>query len=271
DLDQFGKSMAAADALVTWDFPLEGLAEQSPKLKNIHIIGAGVELLAPFDWLPRGVTLTNNSGVHGDKAGDYARMAITMLNNKMPKYLTDQRQKVWAPVFATDIAGKTLAVIGLGAMCGAVARAGKSLGLLVIGIRRSGRPTRSVREVYGTAKLKPVLKRADFVVLTLPATPETHGLIDATALDAMKRGAGLINMGRAGVLDHGALAARLRDGRLGGAILDVHAAEPLPKSARIWSVPNLILTPQVSSDDDVTYVPRTLDLVFGNLGRLLAG
>ncbi|MFP6696091.1 MAG: NAD(P)-dependent oxidoreductase [Alphaproteobacteria bacterium] len=121
-------------------------------------------------------------------------MAIAMLNNNMPKYLTDQRQKVWAPVFATDNAGKTLAVIGLGAMCGAVARAGKSLGLLVIGIRLSGRPTRSVREVYGTAKLKQVLKRADFVVLTLPATPETHGLIDATALDAMKRGAGLINM-----------------------------------------------------------------------------
>ncbi|MFP6705154.1 MAG: NAD(P)-dependent oxidoreductase [Alphaproteobacteria bacterium] len=116
-----------------------------------------------------------------------------------------------------------------------------------------------------------MLKRADFVVLTLPATPETQGLIDAMALDAMKRGAGLINMGRAGELDHGALVARLLDGRLGGAILDVHAAEPLPKSARIWSVSNLILTPQVSSDDDVTYVPRTLDLVFGNLGRLLAG
>ena len=143
--------------------------------------------------------------------------------------------------------------------------------LEVIGIRRSGKPTRSVREVHGIGKLRAVLRRADFVVLTLPATPDTEGLIDAAALDVMQTGAGLINMGRAGVLDHDALAARLSDGRLGGAILDVHEREPILKSSPIWSVPNLILTPHVSSDDDVTYVPRTLDLVFGNLGRLLAG
>ena len=198
-------------------------------------------------------------------------MALAMLNNNIPKYLTDQRQKAWRPVFVTEIVGKTLAVIGLGAMGGAVARAGKSLGLHVIGIRRSGRPTRQVREVYPPGKLKQVLKRADFVALTLPHTAATAGLMDAAALDAMKPGAGLINMGRGGVLDHKALAQRLRDGRLGGAILDVHDPEPIPKSSRLWAVPNLILTPHVSSDDDLTYVPRTLDLVFANMARLLAG
>ncbi|MDP6874649.1 MAG: D-2-hydroxyacid dehydrogenase [Alphaproteobacteria bacterium] len=271
DLDNFELAMRTADALVTWDLPQQDLRQRAPGLKYIHIIGAGVEHLAPFDWLPRGLTLCNNSGVHGDKAEDYARMALAMLNNNLPKYATDQRRKTWRPVFATGIAGKTLAVIGLGAMGGALARAGKSLGLNVIGLRRSGKPTRQVREVFPPGKLKQVLKRADFVALTLPLTPETKGLLDGQALDQMKPGAGLINMGRAGVLDHRALAARLRDGRLGGAILDVHEMEPLPKSARIWTAPNLILTPHVSSDDDLTYVPRTLDLVFENMARLLAG
>ena len=271
DLNNFEQAMGTADALVTWDLPQQDLRRRAPGLKYIHIIGAGVEHLAPFHWLPRGLALCNNSGVHSDKAEDYARMALAMLNNNLPKYVTDQRQKTWRPIFATEIAGKTLAVIGLGAMGGAVARAGKSLGLNVIGLRRSGKPTHLVRQVSPPGKLKQVLKQADFVVLTLPLTLETQGLLDGAALDHMKPGAGLINMGRAGVLDHRALAQRLRNGRLGGAILDVHEAEPLPKSARIWTVPNLILTPHVSSDDDLTYVPRTLDLVFENLGRLLAG
>ncbi len=271
DLDRFENSMKTADVLVTWDLPQENLRARAPKLKNIHIIGAGVEHLAPFDWLPRGVALTNNSGVHGEKAEDYARMALAMLNNNIPKYASDQRRRTWAPQFATDISDKTLAVVGLGAMGASVARAGRGLGLDVIGVRRSGKSTRLVREVQPPSRLKSVLRRADFVALTLPLTPETVGIIDAKALDAMKPGAGLINMGRAGVLDHQALAERLRDGRLGGAILDVHDPEPLPRSSPLWSVPNLILTPHVSSDDNLTYVPLTLDLVFDNIGRLLAG
>ncbi len=271
DLDNFDDAMATADLLVTWDFPKSVIAERAPNLKNVHIIGAGVEHLAPFDWLPRGLTVTNNSGVHADKAEDYARMALAMLNNNMPKYVSDQRHKKWAPVFATEIAGKTLAVVGLGAMGTAVARAGKSLGLKVTGVRRCGRPTRVVRDVYPPGKLRQVLKRADFVAVTAPLTEETEHLLDGAMLDHMKSGAGLINMGRGPVIDHAALAARLRSGHLGGAILDVHDLEPIPESAAIWSVPNLILTPHVSSDDDVTYVPRTLDLVFENIGRLLGG
>jgi phosphoglycerate dehydrogenase-like enzyme len=87
----------------------------------------------------------------------------------------------------------------------------------------------------------------------------------------MKPGAGIVNFGRARVIDYPALVERLVDGRIGGAILDVHDPEPLPADSPFWDIPNLIITPHVTSDDDVSYIPLTLDLVFENLGRMLRG
>ncbi|WP_420403222.1 D-2-hydroxyacid dehydrogenase [Nisaea sp.] len=271
DLDHFGESMRDADALVTWDLPTEGLAETAPRLRWIHIIGAGVEHLQPLTWLPAQTVLTNNRGVHAEKTAESAAMSVLMLHNRIPAYVTDQRAARWNPVFVPPVAGKTVAVIGVGEMGGAAARAFKALGLQVLGIRRGAAPHPCVDEMYGPEELHGVLGVADFVHVTLPQTPETAGLIDREAIRAMKRGSGIINFGRAPVLDQDALVEALRDGHLGGAILDVHDPEPLPASSPLWKVPNLILTPHVSSDDDRSYIPATLDLVLENCKRLLYG
>lgn len=271
DLDNFEKSMETANAMVTWELPTENLAEVAPNLKWIHIIGAGVEHLQPLDWLPRGVTLTNNRGVHALKTADSAGMAVMMLNIGMPRMVTNQRNHVWDAQFTTPITGKTVACIGVGEMGGAAARRFKQIGLKVIGVRRGGKPHRYVDEMYGPDDMKKVLSMADFVHITLPQTPETIGAIGGEELDAMKPGAGIINFGRAQVMDYAALADRLLDGRISGAILDVHDPEPLPEDNPYWDVPNLIITPHVTSDDDVSYIPMTLDLVFENLGRMLHG
>jgi len=271
DLDNFESSIATSDALVTWELPTQDLARRAPNLRWIHIIGAGVEHLRPLDWLPRKVTLTNNRGVHAAKTAESAAMAALMLHNNLPKYVTDQRARRWDPRFATPIKGKTVAIIGVGEMGAAAARRFKALGLRVLGVRRGGRGRRWVDHMVGPDQLHAVLAEADFVHVTLPLTDETEGLIDAAALDAMKPGAGLINFGRGPVIDHVALAERLTSGHLSGAILDVHDPEPLPPESSLWDVPNLILTPHVSSDDDQSYIPLTLDLVFDNLARLLAG
>ena len=102
-------------------------------------------------------------------------------------------------------------------------------------------------------------------------TEETRGLIDWRRLALMKPSAGLINMSRAGVVDYAALAEALTSGRLAGALLDVFDPEPLPADSPLWDVPNLVMTPHVSSDDLDAYIPRTLDLLFENLQRHLAG
>lgn len=271
DLDRFESSIANADALVTWELPTQDLARRAPNLRWIHIIGAGVEHLQPLDWLPSGTTLTNNRGIHAEKTAESAAMAVLMLNNNLPKYVSDQRARRWDPHFATPIAAKTVAVIGVGEMGGAAARRFKQMGLRVLGIRRGGRAKRHVDQMAGPGALHAVLAEADFVHITLPMTEETHHLFDGATLDAMRPGAGLVNFGRGPVIDHAALAERLAAGQISGAILDVHDAEPLPANSPLWDVPNLILTPHVSSDDDVSYIPLTLDLVFDNLARMLAG
>ena len=146
-------------------------------------------------------------------------------------------------------------------------KAARRLGLHVLGVRRSGTPWRGVDEMVTPDRLAEVLPRADFVVVNAPLTPETQGLVGRTALSLMKPGAGLVNLARARVVDYEALAEKLRDGALSGAVLDVFDPEPLPADSGLWSTPNLIITPHVSSDDDARHAPLTMDLVFDNIRR----
>ncbi len=271
DLDNFRESMRSAEVLIAWNLPTEGLAEAAPNLKWIYCVGAGVEHLCPLDWLPPGVTLINNSGVHAAKAGEYGLMAILMLHNSLPRFCTNQRAGRYESIYSTPIAGKTVVIVGVGSLGGAVAGHAKRLGLRVLGVSRHGRPSPDLDQAYTTDALDEVLPQADFVFLATPLTPETRGLMDRRRLDLMKPGAGLVNIGRAAVVDYGALAERLEDGRLGGAILDVFDPEPLPADSPFWQVPNLIVTPHVSADDGNAYVPLTLDLFFDNMTRYLAG
>jgi phosphoglycerate dehydrogenase-like enzyme len=269
--ENFDRAMGDAEALITWNPPTADLAERAPRLKWIHTIGAGIDHLLPLDWLPPGVALINNSGVHAPKCGEFGMMAVLMLNEHMPRFYSQQRAHTYEPVFASPIAGKTLGIIGVGEMGGAVARRVRKLGVKTLGVRRHGGPSRWVDEMFGPEGIDEVLRRADFVLVTTPLTPETEHLIDRRRLGLMKPGASLINMGRARIVDYDALADALRDGNLSGAILDVFDPEPLPPDSPLWDTPNLIMTPHVSSDDDEAYIPRTLDLFFDNLRRHFAG
>lgn len=269
DLERFEHDIATAEVLVCWDFRRQELARRAPHLSWIHVTGAGLEHLMPLDWLPKGVTLTNNRGVHAEKAGEFGIAAILMSNNGVPEMMTSQRQAVWKQEFRTPIKGKTLVVVGVGNMGAAIARQAKRFGLRVLGVRRSGRPRRYVDEMYKTDDLARVLPQADFVVVTLPLTPATRGLIGRRLLDLVKPSAGIINMGRAGVIDYEVLADKLSAGELANAILDVFDPEPLPSSSRLWRTPNLFITPHCSSDDLESYSPLTIDLVFENLRRFI--
>ena len=271
DFDHFEDSIRTAEVLVTWDLPTKDLAMRAPRLKWIHIIGAGIEHLRPLDWLPPGVSLINNKGVHAPKAGEYGAMAILMLNNALPQLITQQRLSIYEAIFSSTVAGKTLLIVGLGEMGGAVARQARRMGLYIIGIRRRARPSRLADECHGIDALDSLLPRADFVLVTAPHTKETEGLIDARRLGLMKSSAGLINMSRASVIDYAALIEQLESGQLSGAVLDVFHPEPLPAESPLWHTPNLIMTPHVSSDDLTDYVPRTLDLFFANMARSLSG
>jgi phosphoglycerate dehydrogenase-like enzyme len=143
----------------------------------------------------------------------------------------------------------------------------KVFGMRVIGIRRSGKAKPYVDEMYKPTALRKLLPRADFVIVCAPDTPESHQMIGRREIALLKRGAGLVNYSRAGLVDYTALRKRLQRGEI-SAVLDVFSPEPLPATSPLWKTRNLIITPHSSSDDPITYVPRTLDLVLENTMRL---
>jgi len=264
-------SLKEVDVLVGWTFPQKDLDRQAPCLKWIHVWGAGVEHLLPLNWLPKGVFLTNNRGVHVPKAREYILMAILMLNNQIPALVTSQHQRRWDERFSTLALGRTILIVGVGHMGGTAAKVSRQLGMHVLGIRRSHRSHRYVDEMYGPDELPQLLPRADILLVTTPLTAKTRGLIGRQELDLLGPQAGVINLGRAQVMDYDALADKLEKGELSGAILDVFEPEPLPRDSRLWATPNLIMTPHVASDDSARYMSRTLDLVFENIQRYLSG
>jgi phosphoglycerate dehydrogenase-like enzyme len=279
DFQSFEKNLRTATVLVTSSdvvrdrrFPRgDALRAAAPGLKLVHLIGAGVESVLPLDWLPRGVRLANNSGVHVDKAREFQLMALLALNARLPAMVTNQREARWDQIFTPLIKGKTLAVLGLGDMGRAAVSAAKILNLKVHGVRRSSEKIQGVKKLFKRSQLMKALKGCDFLVIAAPLTAETKGLVNEAALRALNPGAGVVNVGRAGILDHEALAKLLREGHLSGAILDVLPAEPLPSSSELWSVPNLVVVPHVSSDDADGYMRDTMALVCRNVRRLRAG
>lgn len=271
DGDILESALAEADFVIGVPAQRDRLAERAPRLKWLHSTSAGIDGALPLDWLPRGTVFTNNSGAHGHKAEQYMTMAYHLLNSRMAAIAANQHARHWEALFSPSISGKTAVVVGLGDLGEAAARAAKKVGLRVIGVRRSAQKNRHADRVVTYKQLDRVLPQADFVVLAVPLTAETRGLMNAARMDLLKPSASIINIARGPVLDQAALEQRLRDGRLAGAVLDVVDPEPLPADASLWTAPNLILTPHVSCDDGEHYIDISLDLWFENLALFLAG
>jgi phosphoglycerate dehydrogenase-like enzyme len=264
----FNKRVANTEVLFAWRFPHLKIASMAPCLKWIHVHGAGVEHLRPFDrWLPDGVRLTNSRGVHGDRANEYFLMTLLMLNNFIPAMAYNARRQKWVQQFNSTIIGKTVLIVGVGNMGGGAAKYAKKVGLNVIGIRRTGKSHPFVDEMYTPDRLNKLIPKADFIFLAVPLTSHTESIFGKKEMALIKPGAGLVNVGRAGVLDHDALTAGLRSGQISGAVLDVLPQEPLPSASSLWKVPNLFITTHSSSDDALQYTPKSLDLFLENLVR----
>jgi phosphoglycerate dehydrogenase-like enzyme len=271
DQENWKQNARTAEAMITYRFPKESLAADAPNLKLLQILGAGVDYLLPLDWLPEGVTMLTNSGAHVPKAAQSGLMTLLMLNSRMPELAWSHRAKKWNRVFTTTLDGKTLLIVGVGAIGGGVAEHAKSFGMRVLGIRRSAAPHPSVDEMHKPEALHTLLPQADFVMLNTALTPETKFLMGRKEFALMKKGAAFVNMSRGGLVDPAALDEALRSGHLSGAVIDVTYPEPPPADWPYWETPNLMITPHVLSDDIDAYVPRTLELFFSNLRRHFAG
>ena len=265
DEDNFTSSLKTTDVLLGWQFPTKNLKEIAPNLKWIHIISAGVNHLSPFDWMKDGLVLTNSSGIHEKKAGEFGLMSILMLQNHMTRLVTHQKNKEFVSLLSKPIKGKKVVVVGTGSLGGSMAKHISKLGADVIGVNRKGKDVEGCSKVITFDKIDEVLPDADFLYLAVPETEETKGLINKKRLDMLKTSSSIVNIGRQSVLDYEVLRVKLKNNEIAGAILDVFSQEPIPKNSKLWDTPNLIITPHVSSDSEGNYIKMVLKIFFENL------
>jgi len=265
DEDNYHSSMKEADILLGWQFPTKNIREIAPNLKWIHIISAGVNHLSPFDWMKDKLVLTNSSGVHAKKAGEFGLMSILMLQNQMTKIVTNQKNREFVTLLSKPIKGFKVIVVGTGSLGGSMIKHISKLGAEVIGVNRKGNEVEGCSKVITFDKIDEVLPIADFLYLAVPETEETKGLINKKRLDSLKHTCGIVNIGRDSVLDYESLRTKLEKNEIAGAILDVFTHEPIPKDSNLWNTPNLIITPHISSDSQGNYIEMVLKIFFKNL------
>lgn len=245
-----------------------------PRLKWLQSASAGVEHYLSPNTLPESVLLTNTTGAYGLAIAEHMLGMLLSIQKKLALYRDAQSRQEWKTLGSvTSVYGSTVLILGLGDIGGEFAKRCKALGAYIIGVRR--RDTQKpdyADELYLTQELDAVLPRADVVAISLPGTKETAGMISRARIDAMKKGAILLNVGRGRIVDTEALCDALESGRLMGAGLDVVEPEPLPPEHRLWQIPTAVITPHVSGFYHLKEThERIMKIFIENLGRFYRG
>lgn len=250
----------------------KGLVARAPNLKWIQFASAGADRFLLPEIVESKLTLTSVSGIHATPIGEFVMETMLMFVKRAPLYFEMKQKKEWRRVTPTGLRGKTVGVIGLGAIGQEVARLSKAFGMKVIATRRSigtGR-ARNVDNLLSSEELPKLLSESDFVVLSVPLTKETRKLIGAKELRMMKPTAYIINIGRGPLIDEPVLVQALKENWIAGAGLDVFTTEPLPGDSPIWDLPNVIFSPHISGGAE-DYLEKASAIFRQNLQRYLDG
>ncbi len=242
---------------------------QAPNLRWLHMFSAGTDEPVFAELRAKGVRVTNAVGAAARPIAHSVMLQVLALCRSARPWALDQNAKRWEPRHHPDVEGRTMAIVGLGAIGSEVARIAPAFGIHVVGLRRTPRgdepcPTLPI------ARLHELLPTVDDLVLTAPLNDTTRGLIGARELGLLKPGAHVINVGRGQVIDEAALIAALQSGQVGGAALDVFEVEPLPAESPLWEMDNVIITPHSSGSTDLA-IRRVLEIFADNLRRYVAG
>jgi phosphoglycerate dehydrogenase-like enzyme len=251
------------------------LAEAFPKSKQVkwfHSFSAGVDQLLIPALVESDVLVSNSSGIHATPIAEHIIAFMLMHNKKFYSTFKDQQNKVWnRRDDLKEINGKTVFIVGLGRIGTEAARLAHSFGAHVVATNNEteNKPD-YVDKLYLPDKTDELLNQADFVVLCLPHTSQTHHYFDMAKFQAMKNSAVVINIGRGGVVYESDLVEALKQNIIGGACLDVTEEEPLPSTSPLWEMENVIITPHHSGVSE-KYMDRAIDRLAMNLKEYIAG
>ncbi len=264
--------------------------EQAPRLKWVQLSSAGADHLLGKPIMQSDIAITTASGIHAVPIAEYVFGSMLAFARRF--HLTFPLQQKhewpkgrWSGLLGVELRGATIGIIGYGSIGREIGRIAKAFGMRVLASKRNpakrddaGYQTpgagdakmQYVDEVFGPDQLQEMVAACDYVVVALPLTPETRGLVSESVINAMKPTAYFVNISRGEVVDEEALIRALREGRIAGAGLDVFWQEPLPPDSPLYDLPNVILTPHISGAT-VAYNDRATDLFAENLRRYLAG
>ncbi|HEY7702542.1 MAG TPA: D-2-hydroxyacid dehydrogenase [Candidatus Limnocylindrales bacterium] len=260
------------------------LLARAPRLAWVHSATSGVERALTPASRDRGLIVTNARGVFSRPIAEYVLMMILAVSRRLPQLLELQRERTWQPLEGSELRDVTIGIVGLGSIGRAVGALATAFGCRVVAVRR--RPEASsgpggggddlsfgeamLDRVGGPETLPELLGESDFIVLAAPLTPETEDMINAETLAMVKPGAWLINVARGRLIDERALLRALRDGPLGGAVLDTFRDEPLPAMSSFYDLPNVIVTPHTAWSSG-RVLDRSVELFCDNLRRFATG
>jgi phosphoglycerate dehydrogenase-like enzyme len=275
--EEFRAMLETAEVL--YDFPrghTKNLRKAAPNLRWIQgsMAGAG-EVAEKAGLEDTDVEITTASGVFSGPLAEFALAALLSHAKQFDRLRSEKHEKAWRQTTTGSLEGKTLCIVGLGNIGRAVAERARAFSVHVAGVKRTvsedDAAWRYADELYATKDLNSILNEADYVVATLPGTPETRHLLDAESFAQMKEGAYFVNIGRGNVVDEAAMIEALRDGRLSGAALDVFETEPLPTESPLWELENVIISPHSTDMVPELVNERQTELFCDNLRRYLEG
>jgi phosphoglycerate dehydrogenase-like enzyme len=266
-----------AEIVITWSLRPEQF-KAAGKLRWIHSPAAAVHQLIFPELVNSDVILTNSSQVHGPVVAEHVIALLFALAKRLPDAVRLQQKHVWGqePMWRgrprpRELAGATLALVGLGNIGREVAKRAPALRMRIIAIREhpeKGTPEH-VERVFSSSQVDDLLSQSDYVILAAPLTPTTRSLMNSARFAKMKPDACLINVSRGLLVDESALAQALREKKIGAAALDVFAEEPLPPDSPLWDLENLLITPHTAALTEKLW-ERHYILIAENLGRYLA-
>jgi phosphoglycerate dehydrogenase-like enzyme len=269
-LDQTVPDEVAARADALLGYRPGNLLQRMPRLRWIQAMNAGVDPWLNSPDLRPEVTLCCARGSHRIPVPENILGALFHITKPYMQIALDQRESRWNKRMSVPLAGKTLGILGLGAIGQEVARKAHALEMRVIGAKRSPGPVPCVDRVYGPDETEEVMRQADFLVLLIPSTKETQNLINAERLRLMKPSAWLINFGRGALIVDEDLIAAVKSKTIAGAVLDVFRQEPLPSSHPFWTTDGILVLPHIGGG----HPQRNLaiaEIFVGNARRFLAG
>lgn len=262
--------MDDADAIVAYgrEFDARCLA-RAKRLRWFQCLITGTDHLTPV-LAGSKVILTNARGIHGPQMSEMAILHMLALSRKVPQLVRNQAAHVWDRILPRVLDGRTIAILGVGAIAEHLAKVCKAFGMTTLGISRTPRKLEGFDAVYPRERLKEAAAQADFLLVLVPYNKENDKIIDAAVLSAMKPTAFVVNIARGGVVDETALIAALKAGKIAGAGLDVFEEAPLPAASPLWDMNNVFMTPFIGGRSD-RYEESVLTIIEPNLRNFLAG